>query len=230
MARACRGCGTRIGLFDRDGFCDSCVEKLTRIEQEARAAIVDDALSEQEETRLDQLIPSLGLSWETVGNRFPDLLGDILLAKTNDGRLDIVSEPHVITKRGEVVHVEAPANLMKEHQLRELRGGYSGFSFPIGKTGIRYRIGGFRGRSEVVGTELVAEDAGILAVTSKRVVFLGGKKTIEMPYTKLVGLNVFSDGLRFHLSNRQRAPLFQISSRADVLAAIIHVAMQRASG
>jgi hypothetical protein len=57
-------------------------------------------------------------------------------------------------KRGEVDHYETRAELLKEVALREYRGGYSGFSIPLGKTGIRYRTGGTRGRMVTVGTQI----------------------------------------------------------------------------
>jgi hypothetical protein len=94
---------------------------------------------------------------------------------------------------------------MKEVAIRQWQGGYSGFSFPIGKTGIRYRIGGTRGDSVEVGTKLNVPDTGLPAVTDKRVVYAGSRKTVEMPSTKLVNLTVFEDGLQFHLSNRVNA-------------------------
>src|SRR5712691_4129458 len=113
-------------------------------------------------------------------------------------------------KKGEVVHLEWPASLMKEVTLREFRGGYRGFSFPIGKTGIRYRVGGAKGHSLVTGTQIQVADQGTLSVSSARAVFMGNRKTIEMPYSKLVNLTVFSDGVQFHQSNRVSAPVFRV--------------------
>jgi hypothetical protein len=200
--------------------------KLADIEARVNAAVADDLLTEQEEQQLDRYVPSVGLTWDAVWKRYPGLAVRILVAKTNDGRLETLPNPQVIPKQNETVHIEVPASLLKEHAIREYKGGYSGFSFPIGKTGIRYRVGGIRGHSEVVGTGLQEADSGILSVTSQRAVFLGGRKTMDMPYARLVGVNVFGDGIQFHLSNRQAAPLFRLA-HGDVIAAIIHVAMQR---
>jgi hypothetical protein len=133
-----------------------------------------------------------------------------------------------MAKRGEVVHLEWPATLLKEVAVRQYVGGYQGFSIPIGKTGVRYRVGGARGHSVEVGTQLQVADSGILAVTNKRVVYIGSRKTVDMPYTKLVNLSVYSDGVQFHLSNRVNAPMFKIDDGVDILAATINVAAQRA--
>ncbi len=116
---------------------------------------------------------------------------------------------------------------MKEVAVRQYQGGYSGFSFPVGKTGIRYRVGGTRGHSVEVGTQLKVADTGILSITNKRAVYAGTSKTVEMLYSKLVNLTVYSDGLQFHLSNRVNAPLFKIPSGTHVAAAIVNEAAQQ---
>jgi hypothetical protein len=46
----------------------------------------------------------------------------LVVAKVNDGRLDAVESPRLMTKKGEVVHLETEAALMKEVVLREWRG------------------------------------------------------------------------------------------------------------
>ena len=115
---------------------------------------------------------------------------------------------------------------MKEVAIRQWQGGYSGFSFPIGKTGVRYRVGGTRGHSVEVGTKLNVADTGLLSVTNKRVVYAGTRKTVEMSYSKLVNLTVYSDGLQFHLSNRVNAPLFTIPGDTHIVAAIVNAAAQ----
>src|SRR4051794_9864191 len=96
-----------------------------------------------------------------------------------------------MAKRNEVVHAELAAGLMREVVLREWQSGSSGYSFRIAK-GISYRVGQTRGRSVVVGTELRLEDSGVLSITSQRVAYLGERKTMEFPYAKLMGMEVFT--------------------------------------
>lgn len=133
-----------------------------------------------------------------------------------------------MAKKGEVVHLETGAALLKEVAVREYRGGYNGVPFRVAK-GVRFNTGGFRGRSVVVGTTLQTTDTGILSVSSKRAVFMGTAKTIEFAYCKLVNLDVLDDGIRFHVSNRQTAHLFQLDS-GQVVAATINAALQRLDG
>jgi hypothetical protein len=156
-----------------------------------------------------------------------DILYRLAIAWANDGRLSAIEQPKLLPKRGEAVHLEMLAALMKEVTLREFRGGSRGVSFRIAP-GFRYRTGAFRGKSVVVGTQLQVADTGPLSATSTGLVFLGNPKTVEIPYTKLVGLEVFSDGLRVNASNRQNAPLFRLDN-GEVVAATINAAMQQSS-
>ena len=135
----------------------------------------------------------------------------------------------MICKRCEVVHLEVVASLLKEVAVREFRGGSQGLSFPIGKTGVRYRVGGMRGRIVTVGSEMQVQDSGVFAVTSQRIAYLGSVKSSEILFTKRMGLEVFSDGIRLQASNRQNALLFRFeqSVSGDAVAATIKAAVQR---
>jgi hypothetical protein len=191
-------------------------------------AVADDILTPEESSHLSSVLTAMGLSWDDVRQVDPDLVEHAFVSSINGGQLPEVSAPHILVKMGEIVHYECPASLMKEVAVRQWQGGYSGFSFPIGKTGIRYRVGASKGHSVEVGTTLNVADSGTLSATNKRVVYAGSRKTLDMPYSKLVNLSVFHDGLQFHLSNRVNAPLFQIPRGSEVVAAIVNTAAQRA--
>ena len=78
-----------------------------------------------------------------------------------------------------------------------------------------------------VGEELRVEDSGSLTVTSRRVIFRGKKKTIEITFPKLVGMNIFENGLQFHISNRQTAPFFTLEPGIlECVAATINATTQ----
>jgi hypothetical protein len=194
----------------------------------ASLAVSDDIITTEEDKHLASLFSILGLTWEQINANHPDIRDRLLIASINGGSLPEVRSPQLIAKKGEVIHLEWPAELMKEVTLREFRAGYWGFSFPIGKTGIRYRVGGARGHSVVLGTQMQVADSGILSISSLRAVFIGTRKTIELPYAKLANLSVYTDGVQFHQSNRQTAPLFRLKN-GEVVAAMVNAAAQRLS-
>jgi hypothetical protein len=169
-------------------------------------AVGDEILAPEEEDHVQELMRILGIDLGAFLRQDPELGRHVMVAEANGGFLPDVPASRLVQKKGEIVHLEVPATLLKDVTVRQSQGGYSGFSFPIGETGIRYRVGGYHGHSVEVGTKRVPADDGFLVLSSQRAVFIGNKKTIELPYTKLVNLRIFSDGVQFHTSNRQTAP------------------------
>jgi hypothetical protein len=194
----------------------------------ADGALADDVLSEEEGTLFVDAATALGIDPDTLNVTNPALLARLAIARVNDGRLPEIEQPvRIIPKAGEVVHLQTLAGLLKEVAIRQWQGGYGGVGFRVAK-GVTFRTGQVKGRSVVVGSEIKIDDTGILSVTSSRVVFLGDRKTVDIPFTKLVGLNVFSDGVTLQSSSRQNAvPLRVDEGYGEVVAATINAAMQR---
>jgi len=196
-----------------------------------KSAVSDDIVTPEEYDRLNALSAALGVDGDSIlasGDR--DLYEQLFVAVVNAGHLPEVASPKLMAKKGEVVHLEWPASLLKEVAVRQYQGGSQGFSIPIGKTGIRYRVSGHRGQIVQIGTQLQVADSGTLAVTNKRAVYMGSRKTVDMPYSKLVNLSVFSDGLQFNQSNRVNAVMLSIPQGSDIVAAVITAAAQGAEG
>jgi len=193
----------------------------------AEVVLADDHLTEEEEEAFNSVVDALDIPALTQVGEHGDVFTRLVIAKVNDGRLETIESPHLMAKAGEMVHAETAAALMKEVTIREFQGESSGVSFRIAK-GVRYHVGGLRGRSVAVGTELAVQDTGALSVSSTRAVFLGQQKTLEFLYAKLVGLEVFDDGIRFNVTNRQTASLIRLDmGMGQVIAATINAAMQR---
>ncbi len=193
-----------------------------------RTAIGDDVLSADDAGMLEALTHILHTDVDTLHDRDPAAFEELVIGQVNNGVLPVVDHPSVLVESGETVHGEFAVALLKSVPVHEFRGGSSGFSVPLGK-GVRYRVGAVRGHSEVVGTQLVAEDAGTLAVTSTRTVFSGQHKTLEFPHGRLLALQQYADGLRFNLSGRQTASTFRFlaGSSPSIAAALVTAARQR---
>jgi hypothetical protein len=170
----------------------------------------DDVMTAEEESHLADLASALGLDFADLRSRSSAAFEELVVCRINDGRPPTVRQPPIMTKRDETAYGTFGVSLMKEVARREFRGGGASVSIPIGG-GVRYRVGNARGRSVVVGTDLVAEDSGIMVVTSTRTVFTGSKKTLEFRHDRLVGLQQYDDGLRLNVSNRQTASLFKFA-------------------
>lgn len=188
-------------------------------------ALVDEVITQPEEDRLTQLADSFGFTQDDFNVALTQYRAPFYIARANDGRLPAFESTQIMMKRGETAHLETAAAIVKEVQIKEFRGGSRGMSFRVMK-GVSYRVGAFRGQMHVVGTELQVQDQGTLTVTSQRAVFAGARKTVEVSYAKLIGLNVFTDGIQFHVSNRQTPTLFRVES-GPMVAAAVNGAIQR---
>jgi hypothetical protein len=231
MADTCASCGNKIGFGRRllgATLCADCESK-AKNNREAlvsafREALADEVITSAEEDRLAAMGRSLNFDQAAYGEVVAQFNDPFIVARVNDGRMPVLDDPPIILKRGETAHLTLNADLLKEVVQREFRGGSRGVSFRIAP-GVRYHVGSFRGHSVVTGTSMETADSGQLTITSQRVVYTGVRKTLDMPYAKLDGLNVFTDGIQFHMSNRQNPPVFRVRS-GPLAAAVINAAAQ----
>jgi len=186
----------------------------------------DDILSAEEEERLAVIMTALGIDQATFQREFAEYAPRLLVARINDGRLPRLppEKASIIVRKGETVHLEAPATLLKERAIR--RSSYAGFSFRIAP-GVRFHTGQIRSAPKLEWT-VQEVDKGVLSVTSQRVVFRGQRQSLEVPYRKLLGVEFYSDGLRLDVAGRSSAPILRL--RQDHLlpiGACINAAAQR---
>jgi hypothetical protein len=59
--------------------------------------------------------------------------------------------------------------------------------------GVYYRVGAFKAQP-IETTERTYIDSGWVAITNKHVYFAGSRKSVRIPYTKIVSFEPFSDG------------------------------------
>jgi hypothetical protein len=232
VADACASCGAKLGFTRRltgAQLCADCEAKATRDDATLSAAfqtaLADEILTADEEQQLANTARSLGFDQARYSRVVAKFNDQMIVAQVNDGRMPVVSDPPIILKRGETAHLVLAAQLLKEVTEREFRGGSRGVSFRIAP-GVRYRVGTFRGHSVVTGSHIEVTDSGSLSITSQRAVYTGQRKTLDMPYAKLEAVNVFTDGIQFHLANRQNPPLLQVPN-GPLAAAVINAAAGR---
>ncbi|MGO4257931.1 DUF2510 domain-containing protein [Marmoricola sp. RAF53] len=188
-----------------------------------RSVIDDDVMTQDEESHLHRLGEVLGTPVQKMETEDYALFEELVIAGINDGRFPRVSNAGIMLKKDEVAYGSFSASLMKEQAVRQFRAGTQSVSIPLGG-GVRYRVGGVRGRSVVVGSELIVQDSGLLYVTSQRSVFTGQAKTLEFRHDRLVNLEQYNDGIRLNVSNRQTASLFRMQ-RPSIAAAMITAAV-----
>jgi hypothetical protein len=152
----------------------------------------------------------------------PEITKEVRIGMAQGG-IFMPSDTTLILKKDETSLLDTPVSLLKEMADREFRGGSRGISVPVGG-GVRFRAGAVRGHMVTIGTHWTVADEGTLTATNQRVVYHGGRKTLEFPYEKLATLNVYSDAIDLGVTSRQNTSSFG-TSHADLIAGIIHGAI-----
>jgi hypothetical protein len=126
----------------------------------------------------------------------------------------------LILKKAEQAGLAVPATLARQQTRRQWVGGSQGFSFPIGHTGIRYRVGSFHGHP-VQQQFLGKLDTGTLVVTNQRIAFIGHVKSTSIALAKLLHVECYSDAVvvfqeghenpDFYLTAQPKYALFMIN-------------------
>ena len=115
----------------------------------------------------------------------------------------------VLLKSDELHYVSIPGSLIEDRAgQRTFVGGSQGISIPIGTIGgrsIRYRVGKMKGHVVQAPSVATVIDQGTIAVTNRRIVFVGVKQTRECLFAKLVGYEHLDVGdTVISVSNRQK--------------------------
>ena len=115
---------------------------------------------------------------------------------------------------------EIPSIIMSNISLREPKavrqtvGGYSGASIRVAK-GVSIRTGGMKGRSES-HEEIKIIDSGSLILTTKRLIFIGSKRTTNIDLRKIVAIEAYKDGIASQRENKQKTEYFIGTDKSSV--------------
>ena len=114
-------------------------------------------------------------------------------------------------KPNELAYVSVSAVLARLTTRTRYAGGSQGFSFPIGHTGIRYRVGSFSGHP-VHSSSITDVDQGTLVLTNMRIAFIGKLKSIVAQLPKLVHVELYNDALSVFQEGRENPNFYKISA------------------
>jgi hypothetical protein len=133
----------------------------------------------------------------------------------------------LILKRGELAFMVVPATLARRQTRRQWVGGSQGFSFPIGHTGIRYRVGSFHGHP-IEQQSLGKLDTGKLVVTNQRIAFIGQVKSTSTSFAKLLHVECYSDAVAVFLEGREN-PDFYLTAQPKYVLFMINWFLNQAA-
>jgi hypothetical protein len=111
----------------------------------------------------------------------------------------------------EQAYVSVAAVLARQTTRTRFVGGSQGFSFPIGHTGIRYRVGSFHGHP--VQTSSISDiDEGTLVLSSLRIAFIGRLKSVVTPLAKVVHVEAYTDALAVFQEGRENPNFYKLAA------------------
>jgi len=114
-------------------------------------------------------------------------------------------------KPKEHAYVSVPAVLARLTTRTRYAGGSQGFSFPIGHTGIGYRVGSFSGHP-VQSSSITDVDQGTLVLTNMRIAFIGKLKSVVTQLPKLVHVELYNDALAVFQEGRENPNFYKINA------------------
>jgi hypothetical protein len=160
----------------------------------------DGILTPEEETQLVTFKNRFGLEQNELDVRgaFSTILKSAILRDLLEGKLPervevagmLLFNFHKLEK---LVWLFQGVHYYEDKTRRQYVGRSHGVSIRIMK-GVYYRTGSFRGHP-IETTERAYIDSGILAITDKHLYFAGSSKSFRIPYTKIVSITPYSDGV-----------------------------------
>lgn len=203
------------------------VEALGRF---AQVLMTDGYVDEGELHRLESVRTWLGITPEEVTQATGGVLGRFMqMQEIQAGRLPVVDRSFVPVQlqATETAHLVAGCHVMGVRRTSRWVSGSGGASFRIAR-GVRVNLGRSRGRL-IPQEELVVESAGTLILTSERVHYLAQKKAFSAPWSRVVGVEPYANGVLFYLTGRSTASLLLYDDRsvAPFVEAIAAVKMSQ---
>ena len=110
----------------------------------------------------------------------------------------------VFLKKGEKLIFDIPGIQICEEKTIKTKGSHSGFSIRLMR-GVSYRFGDFEAASEKRVTPL---DVGHFIITTKRLIFSGTKKSLDVALSKIVSAKPVENGILIDRTAKQNVEYF----------------------
>lgn len=145
---------------------------------------------------------------------------DELLQEFFDRSESESADTSIILKKDELIAIRIPKVNFAEERSKRVSSGYSGTSIRVAK-GISFRVGSV-GESKYE-QEIKSLDSGELLFTNKRYFFVGNKKNITQPLSKITIITPYKDAIGISRENKQKTEFFRGSDHITwiIIAALV---------
>jgi hypothetical protein len=160
----------------------------------------NDIITDQEQKKIDDYVNYLSLPINNLPAKYQNTeiskIGQVAILKSIQRGIvpkNQISVPILLGKNESVLWSYNGVSMYEEKITKEWVGRSGGFSIRIIK-GVYYRTGQIKGRP-VEHSSMVQLGIGSLYVTNKNLIFNSPTKGVKIPYTKIVGVTPYSDGI-----------------------------------
>jgi len=132
------------------------------------------------------------------------------LTSLQNGKIPITSNntsPFILKKNESLSIVMHNITLQEPRSVRQTHAAYGGPTIRVAK-GVSFRLGGASARSES-HEEIRAVDRGSLILTTKRLIFIGSKRTTNIDLRKIMAIEAYTDGIESQRENKQKTEYFK---------------------
>ena len=179
----------------------------------------DELLTEDERVVIEAVGTLLGLEWRGIADYNYDLYDLLFSAWVRaTGPRRVKDSPDLSLESGELLAYDFSATLHEQVEVQSFSAttGDVGLSIPLGKTGadVETHVGGLSGTTTYAGTE-ERTDSGRLFLTTQRVVYLGSRKTVDIPIEQITAVKADS-GVSSGTSRPRRLVLHTTNSTDNI--------------
>lgn len=156
-------------------------------------------------TGLPQSVLNVNKSLEKVVKS--KVLQDVLNGQVPAQRVTVSGNfPFLLSKNEHMIWLFRDVTLQMQKVRREMVGRTSGMSFRVCK-GVYYRTGGFKG-TPVETTYMQRIGTGSVCLSDRNLYFHCPEKTLKIPFSKILSLDSYSNGLLVQKDGANDKPMF----------------------
>lgn len=174
----------------------------------------DGIIDAAEERTVARFMQFTGMPQQTLNSRGAlekvvqsKVLQEILNGQTPAPRITVAGNfPFLLSRDESLIWLFRNVTLQVEKTRRETVGRTRGVSVRICR-GVYYRTGGFRG-TPVETTYMQTVGTGQVCLTTKHFYFHSPQKSLKIPYSKIISVDAFSNGLEIQKDGAREKPMF----------------------
>lgn len=163
----------------------------------------DGLMSDDEQQKIDEYVNTLSLPVNNLPARYQDSdiskISQVTIIKSVQRgvvpKTNIVA-PIILGKNETILWAYNGVSFYQEKITKEWVGRSGGFSFRVMK-GVYYRTGTSKGHP-VEHSSMELQGQGALYITNKNLIFYSPTKSAKIPFSKIIGLTPYTDGIEVH--------------------------------